>query len=459
MMHLATHWISTLAQASETEGSEAIDLATKVEMLEAALQKLTEADTGDANLLWIVVAAILVFFMQAGFALLEGGLVRSKNTVNVIMKNYMDMGFGVIIFWLFGFALMFGNNPTGWFGMNGFIFGTFETEETLAGMSHPFAFLLFQAMFAATAATIVSGALAERIRYWPYVIGSILITGFIYPIYGSWVWGGYLGGGGWLTELNFIDFAGSTVVHSIGGWCALAGVIVLKPRLGKFDPKTKEARNIPGHSLPLFALGGFILWFGWFGFNAGSQLAADEAIGLIALNTQLSACAGMVGAIIMMGLLKKPVLITGTVNGALGGLVGITAGCANVAPGFAIVIGLLAGALVILGELFMHRLRLDDVVGAVSVHGFCGVWGTLAAGIFNTGDLFNLNQIGVQCIGILAAFAWAFPIALIGYYVLNASLGLRAGTVHEQRGLDFSEHAEVGYPEFQVDLLHSGGRG
>lgn len=394
---------------------------------------------------WVITAGALVFFMQAGFAFVESGMARSKNAVNVIMKNYTDVCFGTLVFWLVGYGLMFGSNPTGWFGIDHFMLHD--------ASAHELAFLFFQTMFAATAATIASGAMAERTSYWPYIIGSMVITGFIYAIYGSWAWGSHYSGQGWLAKMGFIDFAGSTVVHSIGGWAALAGIIVVGPRLGKFGPNG-EVRTIPGHNLSSVALGGFILWLGWFGFNAGSTVAATVEIGPIAMNTHLAAAAGAAGAVIMMAISYGRVYMTTTVNGSLAGLVGITSGCATMQPGWAVVTGLVAGMIIVVGDRLLERFKLDDVVGAVSVHGFAGAWGTLAAGMFKTGDLFNVDQIGVQIIGIAAAFLWAFPVSLLTYWVLDLLIGMRANSQHEQRGLDFTEHHEVGYPEFQQKQLH-----
>ncbi len=400
-----------------------------------------------ADIAWVCVSAALVFFMQAGFALLEGGMSRAKNSTNVIMKNMADLCFGALAFWAVGFGLMFGLNSSGWFGSSHFL------PETLSGGDS--VFLLFQAMFAATAATIVSGTVAERMRFGPYVIASVVITAGIYPLYGSWTWGGYFGGQGWLGALGFIDFAGSTVVHSIGGWCALAGAIVVGPRLGRFGADG-SARAIPGHNLPLVALGVFVLWLGWFGFNGGSTLAANADLGFVLVNTHLAGAGGMVGTYLTLTLLNRPVLMTTTVNGAVAGLVAITAGCATMPTGFAILTGLVAGPVMVLGGALLERLRIDDVVGAVPVHAFCGAWGTLAAGLFYKGDLFNLGRAGIQLIGIGAALALAFPAALACFWLLRITIGLRAATLHEQRGLDFTEHDEIGYPEFQKDLLHGG---
>ena len=405
---------------------------------------LSQAGSDEAiNTAWVVTASALVFFMQAGFALLESGMSRAKNAVNVMMKNFMDGAVGSLVFWLVGFGLMFGSNLTGWIGQSHF--------APDSGAPWDFTFLLFQMMFAATAATIASGAMAERTRYGAYLAGAVIICGVIYPVFGSWAWGGAYGGQGWLAKLGFIDFAGSTVVHSVGAWCALAGILVLGPRLGRFAPDGSP-RLIPGHNLSLVTLGAFILWVGWFGFNAGSTLKVDVNLGLIALNTHLAAAAGAVGAVLALRSTSSPVLLTTAVNGALGGLVGITAGCASMAPGFAILTGLIAGFVVVYGMALMDALRLDDVVGAVPVHGMAGVWGTLAAGLFFSGDLFNPDRVMIQLLGSAVAFIWAFPLALLMYFALAKTIGLRVPMQHEQRGLDFSEHAESGYPEFSQSV-------
>ncbi|MDY6978319.1 MAG: ammonium transporter [Pseudomonadota bacterium] len=396
---------------------------------------------------WLITAGALVFFMQAGFALLESGMSRAKNSVNVVMKNYMDLCLGSLAFWLIGYGLMFGANPTGLLGQSHFWLGNAEHMD--------YSLLFFQTMFAATAVTIASGAMAERTRYGGYLIGAMVVCAVIYPVYGSWVWGSLYEGSGWLAELGFIDFAGSTVVHSVGGWIALAGIIVLGPRLGRFDQQ-RHSRLIAGHNLNSVALGGFILWLGWFGFNAGSTASAETSIGLIALNTHLAAAAGAVGALLSMGLRRKPVLLTQTINGGIGGLVSITAGCASMEPMYAVITGLIAGWVVVVGTSLMERLRLDDVVGAVPVHGFAGAWGTVAAGLFLAGDLFNPAQVLVQVLGVMAGFAWAFPVALLMYGMIQLTSGLRASSEDEQRGLDYSEHYEIAYPEFQSAQLHQG---
>lgn len=399
--------------------------------------------SGDA--VWVITAAALVFFMQAGFALLESGLSRSKNTINVIMKNYLDLCLGTLSFWLIGYGLMFGSNVSGWFGSDHFMLSS--------GAPNEYSFLLFQVMFAATAVTIASGAMAERTRFSAYLIGATIVCAIIYPVFGSWSWGSFYSGSGWLAELGFIDFAGSTVVHSVGGWIALAGVIVLGPRLGRFDAHGKP-REIPGHNLTLVALGGFVLWLGWFGFNAGSTLSATDSIGLIALNTHLSAAAGVAGAMLVVRIFGEKARMTVAVNGSIAGLVSITAGCASMTPDFALLTGFCGGIIMVLASRMMLLFQLDDVVDAVSVHGFAGVWGTLAAGLFQTGNLFSIEQTVIQLIGITACFFWVFPTSFVMFFVLDKIMVLRIDVSGEQRGLDYSEHAELGYPEFQPVKLH-----
>jgi ammonium transporter, Amt family len=403
--------------------------------------------TNNLDMAWLMTTGALVFFMQAGFALLESGMCRAKNTVNVIMKNYVDAGVGSIAFWFIGFGLMFGNNLTGWYGEGHWLLNIAEPHE--------FAFMFFQMMFATTCVTIASGAMAERTRYSSYLVGAFFICLVIYPVYGSWAWGSFYEGKGWLAQMGFIDFAGSSVVHSAGGWIALAGIMVLGPRMGRFSD-TGKARTISGHNLTLVALGGFILWLGWFGFNGGSTTRAVPEIGLIILNTHLAASTGMVGSMLTMYLLRSPILMTETVNGSIAGLVGITAGCATMDPVFAAITGLIAGSIAVLGGRFLIRLRLDDVVGAVSVHAFAGVWGTLAAGMFFHGDLFDITRIVVQLVGIAACFLWVFPLAYLMYWVIDKVIGLRVSTIDEQRGLDYTEHFEIGYPEFQHVILNPG---
>ena len=407
---------------------------------------LTMADTGDtvisvsSKTVWIATSIALVFFMQAGFALLECGASRAKNAVNVIMKNYTDICFGSILFWAFGYGLMFGESQSGIIGFSHFLPDTLSNNETIS--------LVFQLMFAATAATIVSGAVAERMRFTSYLVCAMIICSLIYPIFGHWAWGE----NGWLGQLGFIDFAGATVVHSVGGWCALAGVMVLGPRLGRFS-RQGESRDIPGHNLPMIALGGFILWLGWFGFNGGS-ITNLEDLGGVLLNTHLGACAGAMGAIVYLTLTGKPILMTTTVNATLGGLVAVTAGAASLTPGMAIITGLLSGVVLVWGTVLLERYKIDDVVGAIVVHGLCGAWGTLAAGMFYSGDMFSISRISVQLLGIATAFIWGFSSAYLTFKMVDKLLGLRASSLHEQRGLDFTEHHEIGYKEFNQAVTH-----
>lgn len=392
------------------------------------------------NYVWTIIAACLVFFMQAGFALVETGFTRAKNAVNIIMKNVMDVSAGGLAFFLLGFGLMFGTSAGGWIGTDGFLLGEIGDYST----EWSYTFFFFQAVFAATAATIVSGAVAERTAFNSYLIFSVLITAFIYPVFGSWAWGSLFNGSGWLEGLGFIDFAGSTVVHSVGGWAALAGAMVVGPRAGKYIDGKPQL--IKGHSLPLAALGVFILWLGWFGFNAGSTTTGDTSIALIALNTFLAAGAGATAAMVITWITNGKPDGAVTLNGVLAGLVGITAGCANLSPGFAIITGAIAGVLVHYSMKFLEK-KVDDAVGAVSVHGVCGAWGTLAAGLFDMGG-FSLEVVGVQLIGIGAAFAWTFPVSYILFKVINAVLPLRVTEQLEEMGLDVHEHDAEAYPEF-----------
>ena len=394
------------------------------------------------NYVWTILAAALVFFMQAGFALLEAGFSRAKNAVNIIMKNVMDASAGALVFYAVGFGLMFGTTWNGLLGTDGFFLtGTGDQPQTWV-----YAFYFFQAVFAATAATIVSGAVAERIKFSGYLIFSVLITGLIYPVFGSWAWGGLFNGSGWLEGLGFIDFAGSTVVHSVGGWAALAGALVVGPRVGKYA-EDGTPRSIPGHSLPLAALGVFILWLGWFGFNAGSTTAGSTDIALIAMNTFLAAGAGAATAMAVTWIDTGTPDATMTLNGVLGGLVGITAGCATLTGPFAILTGAVAGLLVVYATRAIEQV-VDDPVGAIAVHGVCGAWGTLAAGLFDAGS--GLAQVGVQAIGIAAAFLWTFPVSYAVFSMADWLItdGLRLKDEDERLGLDQLEHDVDAYPEF-----------
>ncbi|MGD9243721.1 MAG: ammonium transporter [Desulfobacterales bacterium] len=397
-----------------------------------------------ADYMWTLIAAALVFFMQAGFALVECGFTRAKNAINIMMKNLMDFSMGSLAFWAVGFGIMFGATKTGWFGTSGF----FLSDFTLGGDPWVLAFWMFQVVFCATAATIVSGAMAERTKFIGYLMYSIVISAFIYPVFGSWAWGSLFKGNGWLESLGFIDFAGSTVVHSVGGWAALAGAMVLGPRMGKYA-KDGTIKPILGHNIPLAALGVFILWIGWFGFNPGSTTAANKDIAMIFVNTNLAAAAGAVLAMFTSWMKFGKPEISMSLNGALAGLVAITSPCATVTPMSSVIIGAAAGVIVVLSVLFFDRIRVDDPVGAISVHGVCGAWGTLAAGIFNIGGT-SVKIIGVQLLGIGACFVWTFGMAFIMFKLIEKTIGLRVSAEEELEGLDFFEHGGNAYPDFDV---------
>ncbi len=393
------------------------------------------------NTVWLLVAAFLVFFMQAGFALVESGSTRSKNAVNVLMKNLIDFVFATIAFWATGYALMFGAG-TPWVGLNNF-FVTGSEEPFIEGIP-TLAFWFFQLVFAGTAATIVSGAMAERTKFSAYIVYSIVITAVIYPIFGHWTWGG-----GWLSQMGFVDFAGSTVVHSIGGWAALMGAIALGPRIGRYDKDGKPV-SIPGHSMALVALGVFVLWLGWFGFNPGSQILAHgtnaDAIALIAANTNIAAAAGALGAMIVAWIWRGKPDAGFTFNGVLGGLVAITASCAFVTTGASVIIGLVGGVVIVAGTALLEKIKVDDPVGAVPVHLMAGIWGTLAVGLFP----FDMEKLTAQAIGVGACALWAGGTSYILFMVVKATMGLRVSAEEEEQGLDFFEHGTVAYPDINV---------
>ncbi|HIP39411.1 MAG TPA: ammonium transporter [Desulfocapsa sulfexigens] len=397
------------------------------------------------NYVWTLIAACLVFFMQAGFAMVESGFTRAKSAVNIMMKNLMDFSIGSVAFWAIGFGIMFGSTKTGWFGTDGFFLSGWSGPE---GDQWVLAFWMFQCVFAATAATIVSGAVAERTKFTGYLIYSFFVCAFIYPVFGSWAWGSLLNGGGWLEGMGFIDFAGSTVVHSIGGWAALAGAIVLGPRLGKYGKKG-EVRAIPGHNIPMAAIGVFILWLGWFGFNPGSTTTGDSSIAMIFVTTNLSAALGSIFAMFTSWIMFKKPDIGMSLNGALAGLVGITAGCANVSPTSAVIIGAISGVLVVFSVVIIDKIHIDDPVGAISVHGVCGAWGTLAAGLFNMGGT-SAKIITTQLVGIGAAFVWSFGVAFILFKVIDMTIGLRVSREDEIMGVDIVEHGAHAYNDFQT---------
>jgi Amt family ammonium transporter len=426
----------------------------------AAFAETEALSQANANILWTLLAAFLVMFMQAGFAMVETGFTRAKNAGNILMKNVMDFGVGAIAFFFLGFGLMFGLDAGGFIGTSGFSLA--GITPTTASGQWTFTFWFFQSVFCATSATIISGGVAERTKFSSYLLVSLLVSSFIYPISGHWCWGSlWLGdnGAGWLEGLGFVDFAGSTVVHSVGGWIALAGALVLGPRIGKYGPDGKT-KAIPGHNIPLAALGVFILWFGWFGFNPGSTTTADGTIGYIAVNTSLAACAGSIGAMIMAWLKFGKPDTSMTLNGVLAGLVAITAGCYEVSPVGSIIIGFMAGFLVVLSVEFIDKvLHIDDPVGAVSVHGVCGAFGTLMVGLFAApgyGSSLGLFYGGsaslllVQLLGVAVVGAWAFGTGLVMFKIIKGLFGLRVSEVEELKGLDISEHGSESYNGFQI---------
>lgn len=417
-----------------------MDEVTLTSLAQSAADMARSIDT-----IWVLVTAALVFFMQAGFALVEAGFTRSKNTVNILYKNLMDFAVGSIIFWILGFGLMFGTDISGIIGTPDLFFKNGWTGGIPAE-----AFLIFQTVFAATAATIVSGAMAERTEFKSYLLYSLIISAVIYPVSGHWVWGG-----GWLSQLStpFVDFAGSTVVHMVGGVIALTGALALGPRLGKYNGKKVNA--IPGHNLVLGALGVFILWIGWFGFNPGSQLAASgsanaTAISHIFITTNMAGAAGALAGLAISWIRWGKPSLSFALNGALAGLVGVTAGCAAVSATGAILIGLISGTVLVYAVTYIDNvLKIDDPVGAVSVHGICGALGTIMVGLFSesTGLFYGHGtaQLVTQLIGVASVAAWAGITGFILFKILKATVGLRVPKRIEEEGLDIYEHGESAY--------------
>jgi Amt family ammonium transporter len=406
-----------------------------------------------ANNIWMMICTALVFIMHLGFATVESGLARSKNTINILFKNTIIPGMGLITYALWGFNLMYPGSDFagGFFGFAGFGIGTGEGYDALTyfdgdgdgiGNYTYWTDFLFQGMFAATAATIVSGAVAERIKLTSFMYFSLFLVGIIYPIVGMWEWGG-----GWLNALpgelpQFIDFAGSTIVHSVGGWAALAGVIVLGPRIGKYvDGKIKP---IPGHSLPLATIGVFLLWLGWFGFNGGSVLSANPgATSLVLVTTCLAAAAGGIGAMFTSAFYLKSLDLSMVLNGVLGGLVGITAGADAMSPNEAMLIGLISGTVVVFAVVLFDKIKIDDPVGATSVHLVCGILGTLFVGIF--GANAGVNQLITQAIAVVAVGLFVFPLSFLAFYLFDKTIGLRVSAHEEIEGLDIAEHEMKAY--------------
>ena len=408
------------------------------------------------NTVWVLLAAALVFFMEAGFAALEAGFIRGKNSLNIIMKVFMDCTVGMLGYWAVGFGVMYGLDKAGIIGTNGFLL---KGNMDFLGLQIPlYPYWLFQAAFAVAVATIVSGAVAERMKFGPYIIFSFLATAVIYPIAGHWIWGT----NGWLNLLGVKDFAGSAVVHAVGGWASLAAIWVLGPRIGKFN-KDGSANVIRAHNMPLAALGAFILWFGWFGFNPGSSLSGlDLNIARIAVTTNLAAAAGgTLGTLYTYIRYGKPDPSM-TINGALAGLVAVTGGSAYVSPVGAVAIGSIAGVLVVLAVGFFDKIKKDDPVGAVAVHGVCGTFGAIAVGLFADGSYQNvkglfygggLHLVGIQIVGVLSVSLWAFGTTFVVFKVLKATVGIRVSAQEEMEGLDMSEHGMTAYAGFGVTSL------
>lgn len=408
-----------------------------------------------ANNVWMMICTALVFFMHLGFSLLESGLTRQKNTINILFKNLFIICGGLLVYFVIGFGLMYPGEFNGFLGFAGFGIESPENGNLATYANGGYTYwtdFLFQGMFAATAATIVSGAVAERIKIHAFMLFSIIYLAFVYPIVGSWQWGG-----GFLSSLGdyfgqeggFYDFAGSTLVHSVGGWAALMVIIVLGARLGKFDNDGKS-KAIPGHNIPLATMGVLILWLGWFGFNGGSVLSADPAItSLVLVTTSLSAAAGGFGAFIVSAIKFKNLDVTMFMNGILGGLVGITAGADLMSPLESILIGLISGALVVFAVSWIDRLKLDDPVGAVAVHLFCGIWGTMAVGVF--GDKAGFQQLLYQFIGVLIIGVFCSVLAYIFAKVIDKLVGIRVEKREEVEGLDIHEHGMDAYADFGLN--------
>jgi len=387
--------------------------------------------------LWVLGCTAAVFFMQAGFCCLETGLVRAKNSINVAIKNLVDICVSTCVFWLVGFGIMFGASSAGLFGTSEFCFESLSASNS--------AFFLFQVVFCGTATTIVSGAVAERMRFSGYVLVAIVVSGLVYPVSGHWAWGGLMSGeaSGWLERLGYIDFAGSSVVHAVGGAVALAAILIIGPRRGRFDG---DAKLFHGHNLPVSALGVLILWVGWFGFNGGSTLAMNDQVPQIMINTGLGAAAGGVGTLAIVWLLTRRADIYAMQNGILAGLVSVTACCHVVGPGAAILIGVIGGWIAAAGTQLLERLKLDDVVCAIPVHGIAGIWGVLAVALFGAPsefaqDMTRWDQLLVQLTGAGAIVGWSFAVGFGSLWLINKFVPLRVTAEEERVGLNVSEHA------------------
>lgn len=456
--HSSWAWLACIPLATIVAVTWGIAAQAQDEMSAADVQNVLDN-------IWVLIAAFLVIFMNAGFGMLETGFCRQKNAVNILSKNLIVFALATLAFWFIGFSLMFGSG-SGFVGWGNFFLGGDPELYGLAsdgGLTKD-TFFLFQAAFAGTAATIVSGAVAERVKFTDFIIFSILLTGIAYPITGHWVWSG----SGWLGGLGFHDFAGSTVVHSVGGWAALMGAAFLGPRIGKYSEGQVNA--LPGHNLSIATLGCLILWIGWFGFNPGSELAADLAVPYIAVTTNIAAAAGGVAATFTSWTLSGKPDLSMTINGILAGLVGITAGCYVVGYAGAFWIGLIAGILVVFSVGFFDSIRIDDPVGATSVHLVCGIWGTLGVGLFANPNNYTqagegiaglfygggVAQLGYQIVGILTIGLFTVVASSIFWYVLKMTLGIRVSPEEELKGLDIGEHGMEAYSGFLKDTTDMG---
>ncbi len=436
---------------------------------QSALDELKASMAVGIDTVWVIFAACLVFFMNLGFAMVESGLCRAKNTVNILAKNFIVFAISSISFWIIGWGLMFGNGNS-FFGQEGLLFASGADNSPAMGEAYKGAYsaiswtgipmwakFFFQLVFAGTAATIVSGAVAERIKFKSFILFSFLLVGIMYPVTGHWIWGG-----GWLQTLGMWDFAGSTVVHSVGGWCALAGVIMLGSRLGKYRADG-SVNPIFGHNMSMVTLGGLVLWFGWFGFNPGSTMAVGDgsAIAHIAVTTNTAAAMAILSSTVTSWFIQKKPDLSMIINGALAGLVAITAPCAFVSVPSSAIIGLIAGVLVVLSVIFFDRLKLDDPVGALSVHLVNGIFGTLAVGLFAQDKITGaatgnglcygggITLLKNQAIGVLAVGAFTFTVSLVVWFVIKKIMGLRVSREEEIQGLDIGEHGMKAYPDFQ----------
>ena len=441
---------STAMEAVSAGADAAAANAETIKALQAEIAALKEQSGNalfTANNIWMLVSTVLVFIMHLGFACVESGMTRAKNTTNILFKNVSIVAIGTVTYAICGFNLMYpgGDFAGGFFGFAG---AWISSPEGAAGAIEYadaaytyWTDFIFQGMFAATAATIVSGAVAERIKLGPFLVFSTVFVGIVYPIAGMWKWGG-----GWLDAKGFYDFAGSTLVHSVGGWGALAGVILLGPRIGKYVKG--QVRPIFGHNIPLATIGVFLLWFGWYGFNGGSVLSGDPVgVSSVFVTTTLGACGGVFGAMLISWVSSKAPDLSMVLNGSLAGLVSITAGADVISPMSAIIMGFIGGILVYVSVIFLDKIKIDDPVGAISVHLTCGIWGTLAVGIFSTNPE---HSFGVQFIAVLAYGAFTFIAAFVLFFILKVTVGIRVHRKEELGGLDINEHKSEAYAGFQI---------